>query len=214
IAMHGPLGKWVTLDPVTQMILAILDGRTREETSTQAFLRLCMHCPRWEDVLGIPADTIERLIQPVMYAQKKAGQIHGALQKITNYCGTLNLDFLQNYPVNDARAWLEDLPGVGPKVSAAVVNFSTLHMPALVVDSHYMRVARRLGFVAADVSDNVVHRSLARLVPDEMTADDLEQHYFVVKRLGQTVCHRSAPACHACPLRTICPTGKRRCGEL
>ncbi len=50
-----------------------------------------------------------------------------------------------------AWEWLEELPGVGPKTSAAVLLFSRLRMPALPVDSHYHRVAQRIGLVGPKV---------------------------------------------------------------
>ena len=61
--------------------------------------------------------------------------------------GVLSLDFLADLPVEEARAWLERLPGVGPKTSAAVLSFSTLRRPALPVDSHHHRVAARTGLI-------------------------------------------------------------------
>lgn len=213
IAAHGPLDEWLQLDPVSQMVLAILDGRTRDEVSMRVFDELRYRFVWWNALLNMSTGAVEQLIRPVTFAERKAGQLQRALQKITNFCGTLNLDFLGDRSVEDARSWLEDLPGVGPKVSAAVVNFSTLHMRALVIDSHYLRVAKRLGLVERNASDKAANRSLARQVPSGMTADDLQQHYFVVKCLGQNVCRYSSPNCRACPLRNICPTGKRSCGE-
>lgn len=213
VSTHGPLDTWVQFDPVTQMIHAILDGRTRDAVSCRAFDALRTHFASWDGLLNVPADTLAQLIRPVTFAEKKAEQIREALQKIKNFCGTLDLDFLGDRPAEDARVWLENLRGVGPKVGAAVMNFSTLSMRALVVDSHYRRVANRLTFVNERASDARAHKLLSRLVPNWMTPDDLQQHYFVMKRLGQTVCHRTLPNCRACPLRAICPTGKRRCGE-
>lgn len=157
-----------------------------------------------------PTDSVLQLIRPVTFAERKAVQIGDALQRVSNLRGALTLEFLRERSVDDARAWLEDLPGVGPKVSAAVVNFSTLHMPALVVDSHYLRIARRLEFIAARTCDNEASRSLSRLVPKEMTADDLQQHYFVMKQHGRAVCRYHSTSCHVCPLSTMCPMAGRR----
>ena len=81
-------------------------------------------------------------------------------------------------------------------------------MPALVIDSHYLRISRRLGFVARRTTDMAASRSLLRLVPSTMTADDLRQHYFIAKRHGQTVCLRTSSGCRACPLCKMCATGK------
>lgn len=209
VRTHGPLGQWVTFDPVTQMVHAILDGRTREDVSKRAFRKLCGRFASWDDLRRVSPNTIAYLIRPVTFADNKAAQISAAFHKIHYLRGALSLDFLAGYSVEAARAWLEVLPGVGPKVSAAVVNFSTLGMPALVVDSHYQRIAKRLGFVTSKASDRAMDRSLGRLVPGWMTTDDLQQNYFLVKRHGQTVCHHS-PKCPACVLSDLCLLGRRR----
>ena len=58
--------------------------------------------------------------------------------------------------------WLERLPGVGPKTSAAVLLFSRLRMPAMPVDSHHHRVAARLGLIPESVGTGRGARSIAR----------------------------------------------------
>lgn len=207
VRKHGQLGEWIAFDPLTQMILAILDGRTREENAKRAFHALRIRFDCWGDLLACPVEEFAQLIQPVTYSDRKANQIHQALKNILRVRGVLSLDFLAGWAVDDARAWLERLPGVGPKVSAAVVNFSTLHMPALVVNSHYQRVAKRLGLVATHSNDVAVCGKLNQLVPQTMTVNDLQQHYFLVKRHGQIVCQTTSPKCPICPLRDICRTG-------
>ena len=210
VTAHGPMAMkvWLQLDPVSQMVLAILDGRTRESKSKRVFEVLRSRFVWWTALLNIPVEVLTQLISSVTYPERKAPQIRDALQQIIALRGMLELDFLKERSVEDARLWLENLPGVGPKVSAAVVNFSTLHMPALVVDSHYLRVVRRLGFVTKNASHRVTNRLLSRLVPDSMTVDELQQHYFLIKSHGQNVCRHRLPNCQICCLRTLCLTGK------
>lgn len=208
VERYGPPGKWIAFDPVTQMVHAILDGRTHEDVSKRAFRRLRERFASWDALRHASLDVVAHIIQPVTHAERKAVHIRAALHKINDLRGVLSLDFLKGHPVADARSWLEALPGVGPKVSAAVVNFSTLRMPALVVDSHYQRIASRFGLVAPKASDKATDRSLSRLVPIWMTTDDLQQHYFVAKRHGQMIC-RHSPNCHACTLQDLCPTGRK-----
>ena len=58
-----------------------------------------------------------------------------------------NLDFLGDHPVEQGLRWLEEIYGVGRKIAAATLNFSTLRKRAMVVDTHVLRVLRRFGFV-------------------------------------------------------------------
>ncbi len=208
ILRHGALPRWVAFDPITQLVLAILDSRTRESVAKGAFQRLRQKFERWDALLDVPAETITQLIKPVTFADKKAVHLKEALQTIHLARGALTLDFLERQPVETARTWLQTLPGVGPKISAAVVNFSTLHMPALVVSTHYLRVAKRLGLIAPNATDQSANVSLAQLIPSNMTADDLQQNYFLVKRHGQSICRSSSKRCGLCCLFEICSNRK------
>ena len=66
--------------------------------------------------------------------------------------GNLSLDFIKNWSVEKVRKWLEEIPGIGVKTSAAILNFSKVRMRALVVDPHHLRVAQRLGIIPAKCS--------------------------------------------------------------
>ncbi len=100
-----------------------------------------------ERFLAISEAALTRQLKPVTYAERKATQLRNALRMIEERRGSLVLNFLADWPVDDAQDWLRTLPGVGPKVSAAVLNFSTLRQRVLVVDCHHFRVAKRLGLL-------------------------------------------------------------------
>ena len=74
------------------------------------------------------------------------------LRAVTERVGRLDLSGVADMTVPEARAWLESLPGVGPKTSAAVLSFSALRRRALPVDSHHHRVAQRLGLIPASLA--------------------------------------------------------------
>lgn len=95
-----------------------------------------------------PVGEVESAIAPSTWPEQKAPRIQQVLQQITERLnGNLSLEFLENTSLPEARAWLESLPGVGPKTSASVLLFSRLRKPALSVDSHHHRVASRLGLI-------------------------------------------------------------------
>ena len=99
-----------------------------------------------------------------MARTKSAAHPERSERSLRNDCGTLSLEHLEGLPVTEARAWLETLPGVGPKTSAAVLSFSELRGIALPVDSHHHRVAQRLGLIAANVDVGPSHADF-RIVP-------------------------------------------------
>jgi endonuclease-3 len=112
--------------------------------------------------------------------------------------------------VPEARAWLESIPGIGPKTSAAVLSFSTLRKAALPVDSHHHRVAQRTGLISAATDVGPSHAALAALLPPDWDAQAVYDHHEVMMLHGQQCCFFKNPACRRCPILDLCPTGQGR----
>ena len=99
-------------------------------------------------------------------ARIKAPRIKAALEAVYEKRGGFDIDFLRDLPLDEAKAWLRELNGVGPKTAACVLMFA-LGRPALPVDTHVHRVAQRLGLVPAKASAEKAHDILeAMLAPD------------------------------------------------
>ena len=205
LARYGRPGPWRLLDPVSQFVMAMIGGRTREAESRAAFGRLLAGFDGWEAVRDAPGLAVRTAIAPVNFAELKAGRLQAALSAITARRRRIELDFLAELPVAAALGWLERLPGVGRKVSAATLNFSTLRMPALVVDTHHLRVVRRLGLVRPRATTEEAYRRLVSRLPPAWDAAALDDHHQLLKRLGQQLCGAEDPRCEACPLRDLCP---------
>ena len=124
--------------------------------------------------------------------------------------GDLSLDFLADLTVPDARAWLEELPGVGPKTSAAVLLFSRLRRPALPVDSHHHRVAVRLGLLPASVDVGPAHALLEAQLPSDWNAQQVYDNHESLMLHGQRCCYHHNPDCRRCVVLDLCPFGQRR----
>jgi endonuclease-3 len=200
-----PRDPW---DPLTQFIYSILSSRTKTEVSHDALRALRARFGTWENVRDASVDEIERAIGMVTFPESKAPWLKTALMQITARYGELTLDFLAKYRTDKIRIWLEQFEGVGPKTSAAVVNFSNLRRRALCIDAHHLRVTQRLGLTPrADAA--TTEERLMRLVPPEWTAEMLDEHHALIKLHGQTLCTFSEPKCGACPLLARCPYGTR-----
>ena len=204
-------------DPLTQFIYSLLSVRTKTPSAHQVMRDLERYFPagpgNWEAVRDATVLELERAITVVTFPEVKAPRLKAALMGITERYGSLTLDFLARYRTNKIRAWLEQFEGVGPQVSAAVVNFSTLRRRAISIDANHLRVVQRLCVVPrADAA--ITEERLMRFVPETWDAEMLDEHHSLVKLHGQTLCTFSEPGCEACPLLNICPTGKRNVGEL
>ncbi len=166
--------------------------------------------PEWDALCDASPAAVQLLLQGVTFAEAKSVQLPAALRKIRDRRGEVDLDFLDTWPVEPARLWLMELPGVGPKVSAAVLNFSRLRKRALVIDTHYLRVVRRLGLIGTGVGDDRAYRVLERLLPDAWGAEAIGDHHWRVKTHGQTRCRAIVPQCVGCPLDDVCQTAPLR----
>lgn len=204
-----PLGYFHDLDPLDELVSALLSHRTLNRDSGLAFRTLREHFPTWEQVRDAPAADVEHAIAAATWPEQKAPRIQHVLRELTARGeGTLSLDFLRDWPVAEARKWLETLPGVGPKTSAAVISFSSLRGKALPVDSHHHRVAARLGLIPEDMPVGPAHRVLEAQLPADWDAQQVYDNHQVLMRHGKKVCTWRNPQCGRCVVLDLCPYGQ------
>ena len=207
-AYHCPISYFHALDPLSELVSSLLSHRTRNADSGAAFKALQARFPDWADVAAAPTAEVEATIARVTWPEQKAPRIQAILRAIQAERGGLSLGFLGELTVEEARAWLERLPGIGPKTSAAVLSFSTLRRPALPVDSHHHRVAIRTGLIPATLPVGPSHRVLAAQLPPEWDAQQIYDNHEVLMLHGQRCCFHRKPACGRCPLLDLCPAGQ------
>jgi endonuclease III len=201
-----PIPYFHSLDPVSELVSSLLSHRTRNAESGRAFKALRARFPDWDSVIAAAVPEIEAAIAGVTWPELKAPRIRDVLRSVRDRCGALDLAFLAGMDVEAARAWLQAIPGIGPKTSAAVLSFSTLRMPALPVDSHHHRVAQRLGLIGKRVDVGPSHPILRAQLPADWSAQDLYDNHEILMLHGQQVCHHRRPACGRCVLVDLCPS--------
>lgn len=209
-ALYGcPIPYFSNHDPLSELVSALLSHRTKNKDSHRAFQELVTQFPTWEAVRDAPTAQVQRAIAPCTWAELKAPRIQQVLRLVTEWGqGDLSLDFLADLPVTEARKWLESLPGVGPKTSAAVLAFSRLRQRALPVDSHHHRVATRLGLIPPNLDVAPSHAVLAAQLPEDWTAQQVYDNHEVMMLHGQKCCYYRRPDCDRCPLLDLCPHGQ------
>ncbi len=208
-AVYGcPIPYFHSFDPLSELISSLLSHRTRNADSGRAFKALRTRYPDWSFLKDAPAEEIEETIRGVTWPEQKAPRLKAVLCAIEERHGALSLDFLADMPVSEARAWLEGIPGIGPKTSAAVLSFSRLRRAALPVDSHHHRVAQRTGLIARSVAVGPSHAILASLLPPDWDAQQVYDHHEVMMLHGQRCCFFTNPACGRCAILDLCPTGQ------
>jgi endonuclease III len=199
-----PIRFFANREPMDEIISSLLSHRTKNRDSARAYRTMREHYPTWLEVMNAAPLELQQAILASTWAEQKAPRIQAVLREIMARRGSFNLDFLGDLPVPEARAWLESLPGVGPKTSAATLLFSRLRRPALPVDSHHHRVAARVGLIKISTPVGKAHALLEGLLPPDWDAQTVYDHHEVLMLHGQQTCHFMNPRCHDCVLNSIC----------
>ena len=187
---------------MSELVLTILSQNTSDTNSGRAFMRLRSRLTTWEEMMSASPDEIVLQIQAGGLARIKAPRIKRILEEVWARLGSFDLSLLAEMPMDEAKAWLRSLPGVGPKTAACVLMFA-LGRPALPVDTHVHRVAQRLGLVLAKAGAAEAHDIIeAMLKPEEV----YPFHISLIKH-GRRLCRAQRPLCERCPLLDGCPGG-------
>lgn len=185
--------------PTDSLLATILSQHTADRNSGAAYRRLEARYQTWEEVAHADLRELADTIRVAGLANLKAVRIQAALQAIAAMRGDMDLSFLRELPLSEARDLLLSLPGVGPKTAACVLLFSC-GLPALPVDTHVHRLARRLGLIGERDSAERAHDVLERMVP----AEDVYDFHVNLVRHGRAVCHARNPQCGVCVLQQDC----------
>ena len=197
-------------DPIWTLVQGVIGAQTKTAISNASTDALRARFGSWEGVAKADLADLEALLQPQTFPSVAAERLKACLLTIIEQRGAVDLRHLSNLPDEDAMAWLENVPGVGRKIAAGVMNTSIFARRALVIDGHHRRVMQRTGLVPPKADTARVYDLLMPVLPGEWSAADIDEHHLLVKRLGQLVCRPAVPKCAECPIRKNCDTGRER----
>jgi len=188
--------------PIDELVLTVLSQNTNDRNRDVAYERLRDRFPSWEAVRDAPVEEIEEAIRPGGLAVTKAPRIQRILAAISD-SGSMDLSWMADAPLEQARDYLCELPGVGRKTAACVLLFA-YGRHDVPVDTHVHRVGTRLGLFREGASLDECHDEMLRL---SKGADPLEAHVALIRH-GRRICVARRPRCEECPLLSICPHGQ------
>lgn len=191
------------MDPISELVSTILSQNTNDVNRDRAFAEMQARFPTWEAVRDADLDDLKASIRLAGLANHKAPSIQRALRQISAERGGLSLEFLRDLPINEAKAWLTGIKGVGPKTAAIVLLFS-LGRPAFPVDTHVHRVSGRIGLIGPKVSREQAHVIFEAMMPPETF---YALHLNLIRH-GREVCGARRPRCDLCALRDLCEFGR------
>lgn len=147
--------------------------------------------PDVEALARAEVEEIERIVRPCGLGRSKARDISACMKiLLEQYGGKVPEDF-------DV---LLGLPGVGRK-SANLIMGDVFQKPAIVTDTHCIRLVNRMGLVDGIKDPKKVEMALWEIIPPEEGSDFCHRLVFH----GRDVCTaRTKPACHSCCVRDLC----------
>lgn len=187
------------LPPIDELISTFLSQNTNDTNRDRAFERLNKRFKTWEEVRDADERDVIEAIRIAGLANQKGPNIQAALRQITKERGGLDLEFLRELSVNDAKNWLMKLKGVGPKTASIVLQFS-MNIPAFPVDTHIFRVTGRIGLRPSKLDVEKAHVYLSSITPPETF---YALHLNLI-RLGREICQARKPHCSECPILELC----------
>lgn len=192
------------LPAIDELVSTILSQNTNDVNRDKAFDSLRAQFPTWEEARDAPTEAVIETVRVAGLANQKGPRIQQVLREITAERGSLDLSFLAEWDVEQARDWLTKFNGVGPKTAAIVLCFA-LGKPAFPVDTHVYRVSGRIGLRPEKMSVEQAHPHLESLfLPETYYAAHLN-----IIRLGREICQARKPDCPNCPIRSLCDFGSR-----
>lgn len=198
---YGEVEHRPRLDGTSELVWTILSQHTSDINAGRAFDALTDAHPTWEGVLRAKTSDIVNVIRGGGLAQQKAPRIQEVLSQVRERTGGFDISHLAEMTLADAKAWLQELPGVGPKTAGVVLAFA-LGMPAMAVDTHIHRVSGRLALIGPRVTADEAHDVLERSISPEHV---FQFHVYLITH-GRRVCKAKRPLCGHCALSMRCPS--------
>ncbi len=177
--------------PLELLVATILSAQTTDHQVNLVTQVLFARYRSAADYAGADVEELESLIKPTGYFHAKAKALISLGRALCDRFGG---------EVPDTMEALVSLPGVGRK-TASVVLGDAFGKPAITVDTHVARLARRLGWTERTDPDKIEQDIAALLPRPEWTP---ASHRLIWH--GRRVCHARRPACGACGIARLCPS--------
>jgi len=177
--------------PLELLVATILSARATDRKVNEVTRVLFARYRTAADYAGAQVAELERVVEPTGYFRAKAKTLISLGQALCDRFGG---------EVPDTLDELVTLPGVGRKTANLVLG-GAFGQPAIVVDTHFARLAGRFGWTEHTDPDKI-ERDVAALLPRrEWTAASNRVIWH-----GRRVCHARRPACGACGVARWCPS--------
>ena len=181
-------------EPWRLMVMARLSAQCTDARVNEVCRELFDRFPTLDAMADAPLSEIAEIIRPCGLWQKKSENIKNECIIVRDRFGGVLPDNMED---------LLSLPGVGRKIANLLLG-DIYKKPAIVADTHCMRICGRFGMYPEGLKDaHKVEKIMVRLVEPEKQSDFCHR----IVHFGRDVCTARAPMCGECPLRELCRHG-------
>lgn len=174
-----------------QLLLKVmLSAQTTDKRVNQVGDILFKKYNSLEELKNAEIEDIKNIIRPLGSFNKKSSNIINIARRLIEE---------QKGTVPNNRDYLESLPGVGRKTTNVVLGM-LYKVPCIAVDTHVLRVSKRLGLAKKDDTVIEVEKKLTELFKN----DDMLKRHHQLLLFGRYYCKAINPKCDGCPLKNIC----------
>ena len=182
-------------NPYTLLVAVMLSAQSTDKGVNRATESLFKIADSPQKMLDLGEERLKNYIKTIGLFNNKAKNIMAmSRQLITDFGGEVPAD----------RDVLTTLAGVGRKTANVVMNV-WYHQPTLAVDTHVMRIARRLDF-SQGKTPLEVEKDLVKVLPEEYIVNT--NHWLVL--FGRYICKAQRPLCDKCPIYNYCHCGDKK----
>jgi len=181
-------------NPYELLVATILSAQCTDEKVNAVTSELFKKYPDPRSLATAPIEDIEEMICPTGFYRNKAKAIKGACQAIVGRF---------DGKVPDTMDELTSLPGIARKSANAILQHGFSKVEGVVVDTHVIRVANRLGWTSS--------KNPTEIEKDLMELFDRKEWKWLpyyLKSHGRAVCKAPNPRCNECSVSTLCPSAE------
>lgn len=177
--------------PVQLLVATILSAQCTDTRVNIVTRELFAKYPTAEDLAAIPTKRLEKIIESTGFFRNKGKNIKACCQALVEqYDGEVPRDLDQ----------LVALPGIGRKTANVVLGTAFGLATGVVVDTHVMRISRRLG-MTREKDPVKIERDLMEQLPKSQWIDF--SHRMI--HHGRRICIARRPKCDECGMKRFCP---------
>jgi len=172
------------------VIAVMLSAQTTDKSVNAVTPILFNKYPSLDALNHASLEDIEEILKPIGLYKNKAKNLKGIVKDLIESF---------NYQVPSNKEQLMTLPGVGNK-TAGVIRAEIFKIPDLPVDTHILRISKRLNLAKKEDEPIDVEKKLKKLIPEERW---IKSHHQLI-HFGRYFCTARSPQCENCKIKDMC----------